>query len=227
MVITYKKLQINYCFVWLFYVPQTETILKFILIPTLGKGSNSHFPKCSIIPKNHNLLFMFLPLNRKILTGLRHLWLIHKIKLLFLADTKNYFKLRFGVRPPDFMSPNAVLILNSWISQYHAEERQKICDCNFQSCLHFSFSWRCTSHCNHTSNSRHLNVKILQPVFLTSVYSNTDPSKMPSHRWFQVWGFFPHVDAFFLVPEILTTKPSHHDLFLFWLGCDFNIKKTN
>lgn len=92
-------------------VPQTATKLKFMIILTLGKGNDSHIPKCSIIQKNYNLFFMFLPLNRKILTGLRHQWLIHKIKLLFLADIKNYFKLRFGVLPLNFMSPNTVLIL--------------------------------------------------------------------------------------------------------------------
>lgn len=100
----------NYCRVEESHVPQRETKLKFLIIPTLGKGNDSHFPKCSIIPKNHTLLFMFLPLNRKILTGLRHQWLIHKIKLLFLADIKNYFKLRFGILPLDFMSLNTVLI---------------------------------------------------------------------------------------------------------------------
>lgn len=153
-------------------VLQTETKLKFFIIPTSGKENGSHFPIRSIIPKNCNLLFMLLPLNRKILNGLRHQWLIHKIKLLFLADMKNHFKLRFGVLPLVFMFPNTVLIATlSWISQYHAKERQKICECKVQSCLHFSFSWRCTRHCSHTSNQRHLNVKILLPVILTSVYS--------------------------------------------------------
>lgn len=32
-------------------VPGTETKLKFMIIPTLGKENGPHFPICNIIPK--------------------------------------------------------------------------------------------------------------------------------------------------------------------------------
>lgn len=168
---------------------------------------------------------MLLPLNRKILTRLRHQWLIHKIKLLFLADIKNYFKLMFGVLPLDFMSPNTVLILNSPEFPNTMLKKEKLYNCKFQSCLHFSFSLRCTSLCNHKSNLRHLNAKILQPVFLTSVYTEIQT---------QVWSHltasfkyenFPHFHVFFLVREIFTVKPSHCGLFYFGLTVILTLKK--
>lgn len=188
-------------------VPQTEKTLKFMIIPTLGKGNDSHFPKCIIIPKNHNLLLMFLPLNRKILTGLRHQWLIHKIKLLCLADTKNYFKFMFGVLPLDFMSPNTVLIPN--VSEFPNTmlKKDRRFGSKFHSCLHFSFSWRCTSPCNHKSNLKHLNKNHSASTFDFCVLINTDPSMIPSYSQCRVWEFSPILMFFFLFQSYLHPNP--------------------
>lgn len=203
------------------YHRQNFTKVKFMIIPTWGKGNDSHFPKCSIIPKNHSLLFMFLPLNRKILTGLRHQWLIHKIKLLFLAGIL-LFQVEVWCSPSWFyVSKYCAHPKLSWISQYRSEERQ-ICDCKFHSCLHFSFYWRCTSHCSHSSNLRHLNVKSQYFRPLCCVLINTDPSTIPFHTQFQVW-VFPHFDIFSCSWGIYTqTLPPW--FILLWLDCDFNIK---